>query len=309
MSKQILITGATGFIGRAVCTELVKGGYQIAALTRQPNKARDLLTGEIKVVQWDAISSSGWGTFADGALAIINLAGESIGTGRWTRKKKQQIMESRLNAGQAILSAVENTRIKPQVIIQASGVGYYGDRGDEILSESASEGTGFLADVARQWEQSIQVVASMGVRLAVIRIAPVLGAEGGLMSRVLPVFRCFLGGRLGSGKQWFPWIHIDDVVGAIRFLIENDDSKGVFNLTSPSPIRSGEFYTLLGRVMHRPTILHIPAFLLKLILGEMGTELLLSGQRVLPERLLQAGYNFKYFDAKSALENIVGNER
>lgn len=308
MSKRVLITGATGFIGQELSGELVDAGYEVVALSRCAYKANNLVGSDVKVVQWDAITSSGWVALADGASAIVNLAGENIATGRWTPKKKQRVIESRLNAGKAVVAAVEKAKNKPQVAIQASAVGYYGDRGDEILYENSSAGIGLLADFCKQWEQAIQPVETSGVRFATVRIGVVLGAKGGFMSHALPAFRFFLGGHPGSGKQWFPWIHIDDVAGAIRFLIEKSDLQGVFNLTAPNPILSKEFYALLGKVMRRPAIFSMPPFALKLLTGEMVTELLLSGQRAIPKKLSQAGYEFKYVDAKSALENIIKSQ-
>lgn len=303
-SKLVLITGGTGFIGRALTRELLDAGYDIVVLSRYPRNVSCKVDNRVKVVQWNTTSLNGWASYADGALAIVNLAGESIGTGRWSEKKKKQILESRINAGKAIVEAVEQAKNKPQVVIQGSAVGYYGDSA-EILSESSSAGAGFLADVSKQWEQSIQPVAALGVRLIVIRIGVVMGPCGGFLSRVMPVFRLFLGGRIGSSKQWLSWIHLYDVVGAIRFLIENPNLKGIFNLTAPHPVLSKDFYALLGKAMHRPVILPVPAFMLKVLMGEMATELILFSQRAIPTRLLQAGYRFKYVDAGPALENII----
>ncbi|MHC4061794.1 MAG: TIGR01777 family oxidoreductase, partial [Planctomycetota bacterium] len=205
----------------------------------------------------------------------------------------------------AIVKAIRQTEHKPNLVIQASAVGYYGTRGDEILYEDSPSGAGFLADVSKQWEQTIQPLANSPTRLAVIRLGPVLGAEGGMMQKLLPAFRLFLGGHPGSGKQWLSWIHIDDVTSAIRFLIENPALRGVFNLTSPHPAPSRDFYRLLGKLMHRPALLPLPVCLLKVLMGQMAEELLLSSLRVLPNKLLQAGYRFKYADPESALKNIV----
>jgi hypothetical protein len=304
-SQLVLITGGTGFIGRALTREFLDAGYDIVVLSRYPRNASCKVDNRVKVVQWNTTTLNGWASYADGALAIVNLAGESIGTGRWLGKKKKQILESRVNAGKAIVEAVEQAKNKPQVVIQGSAVGYYGDGGDEILSENSSTGAGFLADVCKQWEQTIQPVAALGIRLIVVRIGVVLGPCDGFLSRVMPVFRLFLGGRIGSSKQWLSWINIYDVVGAIRFLIENPNLKGIFNLTAPHPILSKDFYALLGKAMHRPVLLSVPAFMLKVLMGEMATELLLSSQRAIPKRLLQAGYRFKYVDPGLALKNII----
>ena len=300
-----MVTGATGFIGRALTCELVEAGYEMVVLSRQSSKASDLIGNNIKAVQWDAVTPSGWATLANDAFAVVNLAGENLAALRWTKKKMQRILNSRINAAKAIVSAVESVKNKPQVVIQISAIGYYGDRGDEILSENSSAGVGFLPDVCRQLEQAIQPVEALGVRLATARIAVVLGSGGGIISHVLPAFRFFVGGHPGSGRQWFSWIHIDDVAGAIHFLIENAELQGTFNLSAANPVLSKQFYKLLGKVMHRPSIFPMPAFMLKLMMGKMASEMLLCSQRVLPRKLLETGYRFKYVDVEHALEDII----
>jgi len=305
MAKRILITGATGFIGRPLSFELVRNGYEIVVLSRRPARAENLFAGQVKVAGWDAVTTRGWGELVDGALAIINLAGENIGTGRWTQKKKQLILQSRLNAGSAVTEAIRSAEQKPQVLIQTSGIGYYGNRGGESLDENSSNGTGFLSDVARQWEQSVHGVKALGVRLATIRLGIILGAHGGVIPRLVPPFRFFLGGHPGSGRQWLAWVHIEDVIGAIRFLVENADCEGPFNVTAPEPILSKNFYNILGKTMHRPAVFPMPAFALKLILGEIATELLLPSLRVVPKKLLEAGYKFKFPDLPVALKDIL----
>ncbi|MHC4362697.1 MAG: TIGR01777 family oxidoreductase [Planctomycetota bacterium] len=301
---RVVITGATGFIGGTLCRTLHKD-YEIIALSRNTEKAGQSLGAIAKVVPWNAKTLDGWEETLDGASAVVNLAGENIASGRWTKSKKNRILRSRLDASEAIVKAIRQTEHKPNLVIQASAVGYYGTRGDQILYEDSPGGTGFLADVCKHWEQTIQPLANSPTRLAIIRLGPVLGAEGGMMQKLLPAFRLFLGGHPGSGKQWLPWIHIDDVTGAIRFLIENPALRGVFNLTSPHPAQAKHFYRLLGKLMRRPALLPLPARLLKVLMGRMARELLLSSQRVLPRRLLQTAYKFKYADAQSAIESIV----
>lgn len=299
------MTGATGFIGRPLCSELVRYGYEVIALTRRSVAPEGVFHERVKFVRWDAATSDGWAELADGAVAIINLAGENIGAGRWTQKKKKRILQSRLNAGNAITKAIRNARQKPQVLIQASGIGYYGDRDDELLDETASNGTGFLADVAKQWEHSVHEVQILGVRRVTIRLGIVLGSAGGVVARLIPPFRFFLGGHPGSGKQWLGWVHIEDGTRIIRFLVENTDCQGPFNVTAPEPILSRDFYNIFGRIMHRPALFPMPAFALKLILGEMATALLLPSLRVTPKKLLEKGYRFKYPDLTDALKEIL----
>jgi uncharacterized protein (TIGR01777 family) len=305
VSKLIITTGASGFIGKVLCRQLIEANYDVVALSRNPGESNKLLPNEVNVVKWDTKTAQGWANYADGAYAIINLAGENIASGRWTRTKKRRILESRLNAGKAVIQAVEQAKNKPRVVIQASGVGYYGGRSDEVLDESSSSGSGFLSEVAKQWEQSTRRVESVGVRHVIIRTGVVLGPNGGFLSRVILPFRLFVGGRLGSGKQWISWIHIYDEVKAIRFLLEREDLHGVFNLTAPSPLTSKNFFGVLGRVMKRPSWLPVPTFALRLALGEMAKELILSGQRSVPKRLLESGYDFLYLDAKFALREIL----
>jgi hypothetical protein len=305
MKKRIVITGATGFIGKPLSIALAGAGYEVVALSRRHVEAETIFAGNVKVVEWDAVTSSQWSEHVDGALAIVNLTGDNIGAGRWSEKKKKLILESRLNAGAAVTEAIRSAEHKPEVLIQTSGVGYYGDRGDELLDENSTNGTGFLADVARQWEASVREVASMGVRLATIRLGVVLGAGGGVMSRLIPPFRFFVGGHPGSGKQWLPWVHINDVIGVVRFLIESANCEGPFNVTSPEPTLSKDFYNLLGKAMHRPAVFPMPAFALKLALGEMATELLLPSTKVVPKKLLEAGYEFTFPDPGAAFSDIL----
>jgi uncharacterized protein (TIGR01777 family) len=309
MAKRILITGATGFIGRPLSIKLAKAGYEVAAMSRRPAEAQSLFAGCVKVVEWDAATTGEWAEMVDDALAVVNLVGENVGAGRWTEKKKQLIVESRLNAGRLLTEAIRNVEHKPQVLIQASGVGCYGDRGDELLDENSSIGTGFLADVVRQWEASVRDIEALGVRLAIIRLGVVLGPHGGVISRIIPPFRLFLGGHPGSGRQWLPWVHIEDVIGAVRLLLDNADCKGPFNVTAPEPTLSKDFYNLLGKAMHRPAIFPTPAFALKLALGEMATELLLPSTRVVPKKLLEAGYEFKFIDPLAAFKDILKQTR
>lgn len=303
-AMRVIITGATGFIGTALCRELCKH-HEIIALARGPDKAKQALGSMAAVTGWKPKAPAGWEQTVNGASVVINLAGENIASGRWTESKKSKILQSRLDATRSIVEAIKHADHKPQVLVQASAIGYYGARGDEILDENSPNGTGFLADVCKQWEQTAGPLEDLGIRLITIRLGPVLGAGGGMMQKLLPAFSFFLGGHPGSGKQWLSWIHIDDVTGAIRFLIESSEARGVYNFTSPNPLPARDFYRLLGKIMHRPTLLLLPACLLKVLMGRMAEELLLSSLRVLPNRLLQEGYKFKYADPESALKNII----
>jgi uncharacterized protein len=301
----IIISGATGFIGKALSRDLAESGYDIAVLTRDREKAKAQFRDKAIIAEWDGQTSQGWLELASRASAIINLAGENIGAGRWTKKRKQLILGSRLNAGRAVVDAVRGALAKPKTVIQASAVGYYGPREDEPLDESAAAGEGFLADTVRQWELSTQEVEDAGVRRVVIRSGLVLGKDGGVLPTFLRPFRLFLGGPLGTGKQWFSWVHWKDEVGAIRFLVEREDLHGVFNLVSPQSLTMKEFARTLGRVIRRPSWFRVPAFLLRLLFGEMAKETLLAGQKVLPDALLKAGYKFQYPEIEAALRDIL----
>ena len=287
MAKRVIITGATGFIGRALSERLVESGYEVVGLSRDPGKGRQLVGGKITVAGWDGRSARGWGGHADGAYAVINLAGESIASGRWTEKKKQRIVRSRLDAGRAVSDAIAGAKSKPRVVIQSSGIGYYGSRGEETLDESSSPGEGFLPDLAREWEGSTKGVETLGVRHVIIRTGIVLG------------------GPLGSGKQYFPWIHLADEVEAICFFMENENLQGPFNLVAPEQISMKQFCRILGKVMGRPSWFRVPGFVLSLLYGQMADEVLLSGQKATPKRLLAAGYRFRYPDAEGALRQIL----
>ncbi len=301
---RIVITGATGFIGKALCRAL-HNDYDLVALTRNPDKAAASLSGMAATVRWDAKNPDSFQPALDGALAVINLAGENIASGLWTKSKKAAILQSRLNAAEAIVKAAEKVQKKPAIVIHASATGFYGNNEDRILSEDSPPGSGFLADVCQHTEHTIQKVETLGIRLAIVRLGIVLGPGGGLISGLLPPFRFYLGSRIATANQWLPWIHIDDVVGAIRFIVENTDLKGIFNLTSPNPVPAGNLYTSLGKAIHRPVLLSVPAFVLKLLLGDIAKELLLASQRAIPQNLLNAGYEFKYPDLDPALQDII----
>lgn len=300
--RRIIITGGTGMIGRALAEHLATNDYEVVALSRSPDRAPGMAHG-VQVERWDARTAAGWGGLADGALAIVNLAGESLAQ-RWTEESKQRIRLSRLNAGQAVVEAVAAAQTKPQVVVQASGIGAYGPRGDEVVTEDARFGEDFLGRVAAEWEDSTAEVEGMGVRRVIARTGVVLSTEGGALPRLMLPFRFFGGGPLGSGEQWFPWIHIEDEVRAIRFAIENEDAEGPLNLVAPGIVTQGEFSRVLGRVMGRPSWLPVPAFALRLLLGEMAT-VLVDGQRAVPERLLELGFTFRFPEVEVALRDVV----
>jgi uncharacterized protein len=302
-AMRVIITGGTGFIGGNLATGLVKEGNEVIILSRNPERHAVSYPPGTRVVRWDGRSAEGWVEVANGADAIVNLAGENISSGRWTEARKRTILESRVNAGRAIVQAVEQAIIKPRVVIQASGVDYYGPHKEEFITEADAAGKSYLAQVCVDWERSTAPVEKFGIRRAIIRTGLPLSAEGGVLPRLLMPFRLFVGGPLGNGRQWFSWIHLADEIGAIRFLLENESASGPFNLTAPNPLTNRDFARLLGKAINRPSYFPTPAFLLRLMFGEMSS-VILGGQRVLPEHLLKSGYKFLYPEPESALQTV-----
>lgn len=305
---KVIIAGGTGLIGRELAHNLSQEGHEVIVLSRNPEQGMGLLKA-VRVAGWDAKTADGWGHLADGADAIINLPGQSIAgkallPTRWTEKRKHQIVQSRIDAARAIGEAVRAATHKPRVVIQASAVGYYGPCGDEIITESHPAGQDFLANVCAQWEQSSTPLEAMGVRSAIIRIGLVLSTEDGVLAKLMLPFHLFAGGPLGSGRQWYPWVHMADVIGVIRFLIATESAHGIYNLTTPNPLTNREFGKLLGKVMHRPLWLPVPAFAFKLAFGELAT-LILDGQRAVPQNLSALGYSFQFDDAEAALRDLL----
>lgn len=307
---RVIITGGTGLIGTALARKLAAASHDIIILSRNPDKATGLPAG-VRAVKWDGRTAQGWGHLADGARAIINLAGASIaGEGflpsRWTEKRKKLIVDSRVQAGQAVVEAV-NAASKPQVVIQASAVGYYGSRGDEILTESSSPGNDFLAGVCQAWENSVQPVKDQGVRLVMMRTGVVLSTQGGAFPLLLLPHKLFVGGPMGSGKQYLPWIHLEDELRAIQFLLENEQAEGAYNLCAPEPATNRTMSKTIGKAIGRPSLIPVPAFALRLLLGETAS-LVLDSQRQVPERLQASGFTFSHPDLLTAIRHLVGNK-
>jgi len=309
---RVIITGGTGLIGRALTASLAADGHEVILLSRAPDKAAGLPKGA-RAEKWDGRTAAGWGTSADGADAIVNLAGESIGgenmsaliAKRWTPERKKLILESRVNAGKAVMQAIQQASRKPRVLIQASAVGYYGLPGDKEITEDSPAGQDALAKLCLEWEATTAEAEKMGVRRAVIRTGGVvMSTRGGALPFMLLPFKLFVGGPLGSGQQWFSWIHIDDEVRAIRFLIENPQAEGAFNLCAPQPLRNAELSRVIGKALRRPAWMPAPAFAMKLLLGEKSI-IVLDGQRQLPKRLLELGFAFRFPTAEEALRDLM----
>ena len=305
---RIIITGGSGMIGRPLVRSLAADDHEVIVLSRSPALVKGLPSG-VRVEGWDGRTAKGWGALADGADAIINLAGESIaGEGllpqRWTEERKARILQSRVDAGKAVVEAVTAAARKPGVVVQSSAVGYYGTHGPEkTITEESPAGDDFLAKVCIAWEESTAPVEALGVRRPIARTGIVITFDGGALVPMALPFRFFAGGPIGSGKQPFPWIHIDDEVRALRFLVENPNANGPFNLAAPEPPTNAEFSRALGHIMGRPSLIPAPAFAFELAFGEVAM-LVTEGQRTIPQRLLDLGFQFKFTDAEAALRDL-----
>lgn len=299
---RILVTGGAGFIGRALVEELWGAGHEVGVTSRTPERVEGMPAG-VTVHRWDAGSAEEALPLVEGAEAVVHLVGESIGEGRWSAARKDRIRASRVDSTRALVAAMAFAGSPPAVLVQASAMGLYGDRGDEEIGEDAAPGRGFLAEVGREWEAAGAAAEELGVRRVLLRSGVVLARHAGALPRMALPFRLFAGGPLGSGRQWLSWIHLADEVAAIRFLLAEPTARGPFNLTAPEPLTNRDFSRELGRAMGRPSFAPVPGFVLKLALGEMAS-LLLTGQRVLPEKLLAAGYTFRFPTAAAALAEL-----
>jgi len=292
---KVLVTGSSGLIGSALVSHFAAHGDTVLRLVRstQPNRTEEIV--------WDPASGKLDGDRLEGMDAVVHLAGENIGSGRWTAARKQRILESRIKGTRLLAGRLSSLRKPPDVMISASAVGIYGDRGNEILTEESGPGSGFLAEVVRQWEREATALSKGSVRLVLLRMGMILSSQGGALARMLPPFRFGVGGKLGNGKQYMSWIAIDDLLEVIRFAISNPSLHGAVNAVAPAPVTNQEFTRALGNVLKRPTLFSVPAFAVRFLFGEMGQELLLSSSRVIPERLLAAGFQFRFPEIETAL--------
>jgi len=295
---NVTITGATGFVGRRLVGALLDQGHSLHVLGRRRDPS---FPAEIKFFEWNADSEPSAESLAN-VDALIHLAGEPVAK-RWTREAKVRIRASRVDGTRHLVNALHKQQHRPQVLVSASAIGIYGSRGDEILTETSAPGQGFLSDVASEWENAAMRAETLGIRVVLLRIGVVLG-KGGALAKMLPPFRFGLGGRICSGRQWMSWIHIDDAAGLIRFSMENSNVRGAVNATAPNPVTNSEFTRELGRALHRPALLAVPAFALKLLFGEMA-EVILGSQRVIPKTAQEAGFRFEFPGLRLALANIL----
>lgn len=301
---NIVLAGGSGFIGRHLARLLTGGGHRVTVLTR----GRGAGAPGTKPVVWDGRSGGDWTKALDGCDAVVNLAGAGVADWLWTRSYREKLVSSRVESTRALVEAMSRASAKPKVFVSASAVGYYGDRADEALDERSGAGQGFLADLCRRWEEEASAAERLGVRTVIPRIGVVLGRDGGALPKMLPAFKFALGGRLGSGSQWMPWIHVADVAGLVAAALDEGTYRGALNAVAPEPVTNAGFTRELGAALGRPTPFPVPAPLLRLGLGEMS-GILLASQKVSPAAARSRGYRFRFPDIASALRDLVGSGR
>lgn len=300
---KILVTGGTGFVGRPLVKKLVENNHEVVLLSRNPEAAKNSLALPMTVFKWDPETSTPPKEAYQGIDGIVHLAGESIAAGRWTDKQKKKILDSRTLSTRNLLKGAVDSGSKPKVLVMASAIGIYGDRGNESLSETSPQGIGFLADVCRAWERESQYSGLESVRKVNLRIGIVLGKEGGALQKLLPIFKIGGGGPVGDGKQWMSWIHRSDLVEMIIYSLTHDNVSGAYNAVAPNPSTNAEFSKALGKALKRPAFMPAPAIALKLAMGEMS-ELVLASQKVESKKILDSGFVFQYPKIQEALDEI-----
>jgi len=304
-TMKIIIFGGTGFVGRELVKSFLQDGFKVFVVSRNLQKAQDIFGGEVNVIQWDTKSRNVFNEYFTGQYAILNLAGENIGAKLWTKKQKVKILDSRVKTTNLISEIINRCVEKPVVFMQASATGYYGTDEELEFNETSPKGEGFLADVCIHWENALNLEDTKNTRIIVIRTGVVLDKSEGLIAKMKFAFRLFFGGHFGNGKQWISWIHIDDEVRAIRFLLSNNQSHGIYNLSAPKPERMRKFCKIFGAIQFRLSWFHIPTFVLDLLPGKMGEELFLSSQKVIPVRLEEAGFEFRFKKLEDALRDLL----
>ena len=302
---NIVIIGATGFVGNALFRELCKAGHSAIAVSRNISRAAAKLGKNAVIREWDGKDPQRLSDILENADVLINLSGENISSGRWSERRRKVLIGSRVAVGNIITEACHSSHIRPKTFIQASAIGYYGSQPDEEMTESDGPGKGFLAELVKDWEHSVSGLSSLDIRVVHIRSGLILGKEGGVLPKLMLPYRFFSGGPLGNGRQWISWIHLGDHVAAIRFLIEHSAIEGPVNLTSPVPVQMNDLSISLSKVIGKPGWFRIPAWILKAVFGEMAEQTILSSQRVLPEKLVKAGFKFRYGSLDVALTDLL----
>jgi len=301
---KVLLTGSTGLIGTALAGELRRAGHVVCRLIRPNTSAEALGVAQGFDVTWNPATGE-LGGAAVGAEAVVNLAGASIAGGRWTPARKQLLRTSRTDTTRALVAALAKMPERPRILVSASATGYYGNRGDEVLTENSPPGTDFLSDIARDWEAEAVKAEALGIRVVRARFGVVLSKNGGALRQMMRPFQLFVGGKLGTGCQWVSWIALDDTVNILRLILEGNHISGPINVVSPHPVTNADFTKALAATMRRPALFPAPVFALRLLLGEMSDALLLSSQRVLPSQLQKLDYPFQYPDLRSALSFVL----
>ena len=299
---RVFITGASGFLGKRLVRELLRRGDHVVALTRSRKNLPAADSERLVVVEGDPTRAGAWEEQVSGCDAVIALAGEPLLAQRWTPEFKRRLVDSRVEGMRRMSATLTALPVehRPRALIAASAIGYYGSRGDEILDENSPPGSGFTAQLCSDWEAGAKSVEAAGVRVAMLRIGVVVGEGGGILDKMLPAFRAFVGGPVGSGDQYLAWIHLEDLIGVLLLALDNSAVSGPVNLTAPNPVRMREFARTLGKVLHRPSLVPVPELALRLLLGE-GAQVPLASQRVLPRRALDLGYTFRYPELTAAL--------
>ena len=307
LKMKVAIAGATGFVGSRLVERLHSEGHSVLVLARDSERARRVFPASaypnLEIVAYTPAESGDWQNSIAGCDGVVNLAGVPIAEERWTAARQQAILDSRKLTTAKLAEAIANANPKPSVLVSASAIGYYGTSETAEFDENSPAGDDFLATVCKDWESAAQPVKNAGTRLAILRLGIVLG-KGGALAKMLPPFKLFAGGPIGTGKQWFSWIHRDDVVNLILYALQNPQIEGVLNATAPNPVRMNELCQTLGAVLQRPSWLPVPGFALELLLGD-GAKVVLEGQKVLPKRTLASGFQYQYPNLKSALEEIL----
>lgn len=323
---KVLVTGATGLVGTALVKSLAHDGHLVCRLLRRESvtaakgakgnkKAPPVggpgVEGHVFDVAWDPEASAAHAIgdpqgHTAGADAVVNLAGASIADGKWTTQRKMQLRSSRIKTTRSLLTALQKAGLSPKVFVSASAIGIFGDRGDEVLTEESEAGRGFLAGLATEWEAEARAAESMGMRVVCARFGIILAKSGGALAQMMKPFKFGVGGKLASGRQWMSWVTLEDVIGVIRYALENASVSGAVNVVAPEPVRNAKFTKELGRAMHRPAVFVVPEFALRMALGkEMAEEMLLASERVMPKRLLALGYQFQHPELPLALEDVL----
>ena len=301
--KKIVITGATGLIGRELCKSLFTRRDELTIFSTSVEKAKAVLPFAKEVVEWKNYDKD-YSVYLEGKDAVIHLAGASVAGKRWNQSYKKEIYDSRINTTRNLVSSIEKCEQKPEVFISASAIGFYGEKEDSILSETSSAGNDFLSHVCIDWENASEQLEMLNVRRAIVRTGIVLSTDDGALKKMLLPFQLYVGGPLGNGKQWFSWIHLADIISLYLFLLDNKNLKGIFNAVSPQPVQMKTFAKILGKVLRKPSLFPVPKFILKLVMGESASAILAS-QKVKPGALLEAGFKFNYEDLELALIDLL----